>query len=356
MEFQYTSSKVNVRFKRDGLKDIASLLEELSYKKVFVLCSSRTKEEVKAHLDRDSSLSYTFFTKAKMHTPIETTEEALALIQGQNYEAFLAVGGGSVIGLSKALSWRTDIPQIVAPTTYAGSEMTNILGETIKQVKQTQRDDKIQPAYVLYDSALLDSLPAKVAGPSAINALAHSVEALYAENRNPVITTLAKESIWNIAHFLESSLKQEATQKEKDKVLYGAYLAGTCLGSVGMSLHHKVCHALGGAFNLPHADIHCFMLPYNIAYNSSAIPDILQDLGSELAADAIDFIFDLSQKVGHYSTLKHFGLAEKDLEKAADVILSKPYYNPEKVERERILKMLNLAFKGTRPTGKFDDK
>ena len=355
MEFQYTSLKVNVRFKRNGLRNIASILEEHSFRKVFVICSSRLKEDIEQYLQKGASTSCGFFTKAKMHTPIETTEEALALVQDHNYDAILAVGGGSVIGLSKALSLRTGIPQIVAPTTYAGSEMTNILGETINEIKQTRRDDKIQPAYVVYDPVLLDSLPATIAGPSAMNALAHSVEALYAEDSNPVITALAKESIRNIAQNLEASLDEKAAQRYKDKVLYGAYLAGTCLGSVGMSLHHKVCHALGGAFNLPHADIHCFMLPYSLSYNSPAIPDMLQELKDELAADPVDFIYKLSQKVGHYPTLKAFGLAAEDLERAVDLILAKPYYNPVKLDRKRILKMLNLAFEGVCPTGKFDD-
>ena len=186
-----------------------------------------------------------------MHTPVDATEKALAVVRERAADALVAVGGGSTTGLGKAIALRTDLPQIVLPTTYAGSEMTPILGETSGGAKTTQRSPKVLPEVVIYDVDLTLGLPPAVSATSGMNAIAHAVEALYAKDRNPVISMMAEEGISALARSLPRISADPHDREARSGALYGAWLCGTCLGAVGMALHHKLCHVLGGMFDLP---------------------------------------------------------------------------------------------------------
>src|SRR3954451_17081276 len=111
---------------------------------------------------------------AVMHTPLEATERALGVVRACAADALVAVGGGSMTGLGKAIALRTDLRQIVLPTTYAGSEMTPILGETSGSIKTTQRSLKVLPEVVIYDVDLTMTMPAGMSGISGLNAIAHA--------------------------------------------------------------------------------------------------------------------------------------------------------------------------------------
>ena len=184
----------------------------------------------------------------------------------------MALGGGSTIGLAKAIALRTDLPQIAIPTTYAGSEMTPILGETKDGRKTTQKSMKVLPEVVIYDVDLTMTLPAGLSGTSGINAIAHAVEALYAEDANPIISVLAEQSIAALGRALPQIAADPSDREARSDAQYGAFLAGACLGSVGMALHHKLCHTLGGTFDLPHSETHTIVLPHALAYNAPAVP------------------------------------------------------------------------------------
>jgi alcohol dehydrogenase class IV len=191
---------------------------------------------------------------AVMHTPIGATEEAVQVARELAADAVVAIGGGSTTGLGKAVALRTDLPQIVLPTTYAGSEMTPILGETKHGAKTTLRTLKVLPEVVIYDVDLTMRLPPAIAATSGMNAMTHAVEALYAKDRNPMISLMAEEGLAALAHALPRITGDPQNRAARSDALYGALLCGTCLGSVCMALHHKLCHVLGGAFNLPHAE------------------------------------------------------------------------------------------------------
>ncbi len=169
---------------------------------------------------------------AVMHTPIEATEKALQTVSELGADAVVAVGGGSTTGLGKAIALRTDLRQIVLPTTYAGSEMTPILGETKHGVKLTQRTLKVLPDIVIYDVDLTLGLPPSISSTSGMNAMAHAVEALYAKDRNPVISLKAEEGIAALARALPRIAENPRDRQARSDALYGAWLCGTCLGSV----------------------------------------------------------------------------------------------------------------------------
>ncbi|KAF5255754.1 hypothetical protein FOXYS1_13810 [Fusarium oxysporum] len=207
------------------------------------------------------------FSGATMHTPTDVTEEAIHLVEKLKADSIVSIGGGSTIGLGKAIAFRTGLPHICIPTTYAGSEMTSILGETANGIKTTKRDPKILSGTVIYD---------------CLNAIAHVAEALYAPDTNPIVNLISKEGIKALSFGLVNIMQANRDREARSLALYGAWLCGISLGSTAMSLRHKLCHTLGGSFNLPHAEVHDALLPHTLAYDSSAAPKAMEDLAEVL--------------------------------------------------------------------------
>ncbi len=190
----------------------------------------------------DIAASIGTFTDATMHTSTEVTERALRAARDCDADCTIAFGGGSSTGLGKAIALRMDLTQIVIPTTYAGSEMTPIIGETEGCSEITQRTIKVLPEIVIYDVDFSLTLPPRLTVTSGTNAIAHAVEALYAQDRNPVISMMAEQAIAAMGRALPAIVANPQDRKARAEALYGAWLCGICLGSVGMALHHKLCH------------------------------------------------------------------------------------------------------------------
>ncbi len=234
-----------------------------------------------------------------MHRPVEVTADALTQILGPNADALIFYGGGSVTGLGKALALRTDLPQIAVPTTYAGSEVTAILGQTEAGRKTTLTDPRVSPEVIIYDPRLITTLPAAITVTAALNALAPAAEALYAAERNPLTTTLALQSIDYIVKNLPKVLTDLTDLPARSGTQYGAFLCGLVLGKFGMSLHHTLCHTLGGSFDLPHSETHPVILPHAVAYNEAAVPDLLAQLARLLnAKTAGQGLYDFARTLG----------------------------------------------------------
>ncbi|HIP80486.1 MAG TPA: iron-containing alcohol dehydrogenase, partial [Kiloniellaceae bacterium] len=173
---------------------------------------------------------------------------------------------------------------------------------------------------------------------------------LYAENANPIVSLMAQESIRALGSALPKMVSDSADEAARSEALYGAWLAGLCLGSVGMAIHHKICHTLGGSFDLPHADVHCLMIPYSSAYNREAAPEAMRLAAAALdAGDAPGALYGLSQKVGVKKSLAELGMAPADLDRAAEIAVENPYYNPRPVTREGVREMLQAAYEGRPP-------
>lgn len=285
-----------------------------------------------------------------MHTPVEVTERAMQVVRKANADCTIAIGGGSTTGLGKAIALRTDLPQIVIPTTYAGSEATPILGETQQGRKTTQRSAKILPEVILYDVDLTLTLPPALSATSGINAIAHAVEALYTQDANPVTSMMAERGIQTLARALPPIMKNPTDKTARSDALFGAWLCGLCLGAVGMALHHKLCHTLGGSFNLPHAETHTVVLPHAVAYNTPAAPEEMARVAQALGtANAAQGLFDLAKLLGAPTALRAIGMPEAGLERAAELATSSPYWNPRPLDRAGIGALLDDAFYGRRP-------
>jgi maleylacetate reductase len=290
------------------------------------------------------------FARAVMHTPEDVTERALDVVRAKGVGGLVAIGGGSAIGLSKALALRTDLPQIVAPTTYAGSEMTPILGETRGGVKSTRTAMEVLPEVVIYDVDLTMTLPGAVSAASGMNAIAHMVEALYARDGNPVVTLMAVDGIRALASALPRIADDPADRAARHDALYGAFLGGTSLGAVGMALHHKLCHVLGGTFDLPHAETHAVVLPHAMAYNAPAASDAAALIARAVgASDAAQGLYDLARRIGAPRSLKELGMPAEGIERAADLAMSNPYWNPRPLDRSALRNLIARAHEGLPP-------
>jgi maleylacetate reductase len=349
--FVYESLPSRVVFGAGSLDQLTAELDRLGCKRALVLATSpaRAEEVVRRLGDHVAGI----YDRAVMHVPTETARSARDEARRVDADVSIAIGGGSTIGLAKAISLEPGLPILAIPTTFSGSEMTPIWGMTEGGVKRTGRDAKVLPRVVIYDPTLTLTLPPAVAGPSGMNAIAHCVEALYAENANPIVSLMAEEGIRALAESLPTVVAKPSDLDAHATALYGSWLAGTCLGSVGMALHHKLCHTLGGSFNLPHAETHTVILPYATAYNLEAAPDARWRVSRALngARSAAASLYDLARRLQAPKALKQIGMREGDLDRAAQLATQNPYYNPRPVTREGVRALLEQAFHGRPPDG-----
>ncbi|HTA40820.1 MAG TPA: maleylacetate reductase [Bryobacteraceae bacterium] len=350
MHFVYEANPARVVFGAGSRARIPEELDRLGITRAIIL-STPAQAALAGELAREiGQRAAILYPGAAMHTPVEVTQAAMNAVRSVSADGILSAGGGSTIGLGKAIAFRTDLPQLAVPTTFAGSEMTPILGQTENGVKTTLRSSKVLPETAVYDPELVVSMPPALAGTSGLNAIAHSVEALYAKDANPITSLLAEESIRALGCALPEICACPQNLSAWTDAVYGAWLAGVCLGTVGMALHHKICHTLGGMFNLDHASLHSLMLPYSAAYNREATPEAMQRVARALnVPDAPEGLYDLMQKVGTHKSLRDFGLRESDLESAAELAVKNPYYNPRPITRDDLLEMLHAAYEGKRP-------
>jgi maleylacetate reductase len=285
-----------------------------------------------------------------MHVPIEIAKQAREQAKALGADCCVAVGGGSTTGLAKAIALVSTLPILAIPTTYAGSEMTPIWGITESGLKKTGRDARVLPKTVLYDPTLTVSMPPMLSATSGMNSIAHCVEALYSKDANPIISMIAEEGIRALALGLPVVVKDPTNLDARSNALYGAWLGGVALGAVGMALHHKLCHTLGGSFNLPHAETHTVVLPHATAYTASAAPEAMSRITRALGAkSAAPGLYDLAASLGAPTSLAALGLRAADLDRAADIAVENPYYNPRPITREGIRALLQDAFEGKRP-------
>ena len=345
--FVYQPPTTRVVFGSGTRASLADEVERLGISRALVLATPEqrdTAEDIVAALRRRA---VGVFAAAAMHTPVAITDEALALVRKRDADGLVAIGGGSTIGLAKALVLRCGLPQIAVPTTYAGSEMTPILGQTQGNRKVTQRDESLRPRTVVYDVDLTLTLPASLSAASGFNAIAHAAEAFYAPDGNPIVSMMAQEGIAALANALPKIIHTPTDPVARHSALYGAWLCGHCLGTTGMGLHHKLCHILGGTFDLPHAQTHAVILPHAMAYNASAAPHAMARIARALdTCDAISGLNTLVRALALPLSLREIGMPERGIAAAADLAVRDAYPNPRALDRDALAAMLMRAWAG----------
>ncbi len=348
--FKDSALAARIVFGTDTIRQLPDELARLAGKRALIISTPQQRDQAEQLQVLLGDSAAAIFSGAAMHTPVEVTAKAMRIVEDRQIDCLVAIGGGSTTGLSKAIAYRTDLPQIVIATTYAGSEMTPILGQTEGGVKTTLRDQKVVPEVVIYDVRLTLTLPPDLSGTSGINAIAHAVEALYAENKSPETSSMAVEGIEKLARALPVIARNPQDLGARMDALSGASLCGQCLAKVDMALHHKLCHTLGGSFDLPHAETHTAVLPHTTAYNAEADPLAMQRIARALGSEAAPMgLYELGHAVNAKMALRDLGLPESDLARAADLAVQKPYWNPRPLERDAIRELLEGAWTGKPP-------
>lgn len=355
-DFVYNGQPSRVVFGPGSLAHLEREIDLLGAQRALVLSTPDQAAQAQSVADRLGRRAAGIFPRAVMHVPMETVREAREAAQRLGADCAIAIGGGSTTGLGKAIALDSGLPILAIPTTYAGSEMTPIYGITEAGLKKTGKDPRVLPRTVIYDPELTLTLPVAMSVTSGMNAIAHAAEGLYAQDSNPVMDLMAEEGIRAIAQALPAIRLRQADVSARGDALYGAWLCGSVLGNVGMALHHKLCHTLGGSFNLPHAEVHTVVLPQAMAFNAGAAPEAMRRieraLGTTGRVSAAAGLFDLARHNGAPVALKDIGMREADLDQAADIAVSNPYWNPRPfgpAQRADIRELLQRAYEGVRP-------
>ncbi|MFV3077286.1 maleylacetate reductase [Niveispirillum fermenti] len=349
--FVYTANPVRVQFGSDLLKTaVAEEVTRIGAKRPMILTTPEQESDGRKLAEYLTAFECSIFHGARMHTPVDTTLRAMEDVARRQTDCLIALGGGSTIGLAKAIALRTDLHQIAIPTTYAGSEATPILGETENGVKTTQSSPRIQPEVIIYDVDLTLSLPPALSATSGINAIAHAVEGLYSKQANPIISLIAEEGIRALASGLPQLINDPANKEARSNALYGAWLCGTTLGAVGMAIHHKLCHALGGAFDLPHSQTHTIILPHALAYNAPYVSDALMRIGRAMGTDNAPLaLYELARSLGAPTALKDLGMPRHGIDRIVELTFRNQYWNPAPLEETRLRGLLLRAWEGQPP-------
>lgn len=346
MKFNYRSYPNEVLFGENRFEDFLDKLD--AYKKVMVFAGERMKPQIEQLQKRKGEKNVTVFSKVIQHVPQSLVDEATGILSENPADLFLAMGGGSAIGLAKALALESHIPIAAVPTTYSGSEQTNIWGISSENGKTTGKSDRVLPKFVLYDSTFTKTLPKALAVKSGMNAMAHLMEAIYAPDSNPITRNTALLGIQSVKKGLVSfGENANLTQDANRFILLGAYLAGKSLCEVSMSLHHKTAHVLGGSFGMDHAGVHTVLQPYVLEYQWPFLNEsVQQDFRNALGENPARQLKTLAENGGVETDLKSIGFKEEDIPKAVEIILAKPYANVAPLERKALLTMLNKAWSG----------
>lgn len=353
--FVHEERALRVVFGESAFDVLGAEVDRLSGSRVLVVASARLRDRATRAL---GARVVAVAEDPVMHVPVDQVERTLALARSFSAQVAVAVGGGSAIGLAKAIARRTGVDVVAVPTTYAGSEMTRVWGETADGVKTTGRAEQVAPRTVLYDPELVASMPPSVAVPSAFNALAHAVEALWAPDRTPLTDLMATEAVRRIVDGVRPQGGRAPEHPgpgamRATDLLRGAWLSGMCLDRTTMGLHHRLCHALGGA-GLPHAPTHMTVLPHVMAYNLAVEPEARAVLagilgGSDPGAAVHRIQTEIGEEHGAETGLRRWGMTDADVADVVRRVLAAPYSNPRTPSADDLRVILQGAMEGAAP-------
>jgi maleylacetate reductase len=347
-EMEYESLPGRVLFGAGSITRIAGEVDRLGCRRV-LLIDGLIDSAVSQRMARDlGSRHAESISISRQHVPAELAQAASASAQASFADCLLSVGGGSSLGVAKAIARETGLAIIAVPTTYAGSEMTPIWGITADGDKTTGRDVRVLPRTVIYDPELTLSLSPAATGASGMNAVAHCVEALWTERRNPVTDAIATEGIALLATGLRRCVVEPRDLEARGRALRGAWLGGLALAGGGTGLHHKICHVLGGSFGLPHAEVHAAVLPWVVAHYREAAPDALRRVAAALGTpDAFVGLLELSADVGAGAGLAALGLDDAGAVSVAEKVAPTAPEQPAPTTREQVTWILRAAMRAT---------
>jgi maleylacetate reductase len=349
--FRETRNDRVVRYGTPWRDALADELDRAGAHRVAVLVSPRRRDQGREVCDAIGDRAAGVVALSRQHVPREVVDRAAAELSDLTADAIVAVGGGSAIGLGKAVQLATRRIFICIPTTYSGSEMTSIYGIREGGSKQVGRDPRVAPTAVVYDPELTRALPLATSVVSLFNAMAHPVDTLYASTTTPEIEQLAEQSVRELAAAIGRIAQAPDDLSVRDDALHGAYLAGAILGRAGMALHHKLAHVVGGGFDLPHATTHTVLLPHVVAFNAGAAPRATDLLRRALGADdPAAALIRLQRAAGAPTDLASVGMTAEQAREAARRVAAADYDNPRKASEQELAALIEAARTGASPT------
>lgn len=349
-EFTYKALPWNIIFAPGALSRLPAELEKMGLHRAMILTTPGRKAEGERLLELLYTRAAGLFDQARMHVPKAALAAARAMATDLNADCTIAIGGGSTTGLGKALAVEAGLPNIVIPTTFSGSEMTDIWAVTEDGNKVTARDGRAVPTLTLYDPELIVSLPVNMAVVSGLNALAQAIVNVAVEKPNPIVAGYALEGIRALVTSLPGIKDQPEGLAPRAQALYGASMAGAALGTGTTGLHHRLCHILGGTFNTPHAETHAILLPHTVAYNAGAAAEGTARVAEAMGVkDAASGLYDLAGVLGAPRALRDIGVQESDLDEVARLTTEKAINNPAPVTAESVRELLQTAYSGISP-------
>lgn len=354
--FTYDALPGRVVFGLGARAHVSGEVAGLGVTRVFLIASGSAAVAADEIADALGDWCAARWAEVAEHVPVDLAERARVAARDARADVLVCVGGGSAIGLAKAVALETGMPIIAVPTTYAGSEMTPMYGLTGEH-KHTGRDPRVLPRVVVYDPELTRSLPVGTSAGSALNAFAHCVEGLYGPGANPVTSLGAIEGIRVLAETIPELAADPENLGMRSDLLYGAYLAGTVIATVGVGVHHRTCHVLGGSYGLSHAACNAVVLPHAIAYNAPEIPAVMRRVADAMVtSDPAAFAYDLAAGAGLPVSLEALGLPENVLDAAAVRVVEETHANPRAVDFASVRAMLDAAWRGTRPSAPINSR
>ena len=347
--FVHEGVAVRVVFGLGSRRALAEELDRLGLSQVVLIASGSSREEADALVEvLDHRLTWRV-DGVRQHVPAPLVQQVKADVARVQADGVVTLGGGSATGLGKALA-RDGLPLMAIPTTYSGSEMTPIWGMTTDGRKQTGRDPLVLPRTVIYDPELTYGLPPLVTAASGMNAVAHCLEALWAAGAGPLSAPLALEGARALCESVPAALAEPMSQKARSRALVGACQAGMALATAGAGLHHRLCHVLGGRYDLPHAETHAALLPHVVAFNEPALGPMAARMAVAVGAGrASTGIYDLSVGMGLAMALGELGMPEAAVDEVAAEVAAEAPHNPRPVEEAALRSVLRAAWEGDPP-------
>jgi maleylacetate reductase len=347
--FTYDGVPVRVVFGPGARRRLAAELDRLGLRQVVLIASGSSRAEADALVEvLDHRVTWRV-DGVRQHVPVELVEQVTADVVQVDGDGVVTLGGGSATGLGKSLA-RSGLPLVAIPTTYSGSEMTTMWGVTTAGRKQTGRDPNVLPKTVLYDPELTYTLPPLTSAASGLNAVAHCLEALWAAGASPLSAPLALEGARALCEALPHVLADPSSETARSRALAGACQAGMALATGGTGLHHRLCHVLGGRFDLPHAQTHAALLPHVVAFNEPAIGAMAARMAVAVGAGrASTGLHDLCLRMGLEPALAELGMPEAGIDEVAAEVAAAPPVNPRPVEEAALRSLLRAAWAGDPP-------
>jgi alcohol dehydrogenase class IV len=349
LDFEYDALPIRVVF---GLgvaeRKLGEIVDDLGVRRALVVVTEREEPLARRLVAPFAERVAGVFTDVHPHVPVAVAEAARAAVARYDADAVLSIGGGSTTGTAKAIALTTGLPIVAVPTTYAGSEVTPVWGLTEDGRKTTGTDRRVLPRVVVYDPELTVTLPPALSAVSGLNAIAHCVEAFWGPRANPVTSLMAEEGIRALSCGLSGVVRDPENMEARSGVLYGAWLAGTVFATAGSGLHHKICHVLGGAYDLPHAELHAVVLPHATALVASSLPEVDARLAEALRAPdgtAASALAALARRLGVPTALREIGLPEDELARATQLVSE---YVPDWPQAD-LEALLSAAWRGELP-------